>query len=209
VLQDAAVKQKIPALLPPYTATLAAWASSFAGPDKRRLSDTAREILLLELLHQYPKWRREYGDWPLADSLLALMDELTRHNCLPEQIATTLHRTTPNDSSLISGTYSPLSDEAQLVQTIFTEWLERMESEKLQDLSMQYLEGLNLDPKTSRTPKINLTDSRHRRSGIRSPVVHFSEYASKRKRTGKSRCTLCNVIGPYLRIGRGLSSRSS
>ena len=70
MLQQQAALQGYSALLPPTTTTLAAWACRFAGKEKRCLSAIGREILLLDLLNDFPAWRNRYSVWPLIDMFI-------------------------------------------------------------------------------------------------------------------------------------------
>ncbi len=142
LLQEQATQKGFSALLPPYTGTPASWAGCFISSDKRRLSPTAREILLLDLLQDHPQWRRQYGDWPLADSLLALFDELTLHQCeLPENpdgLIRQLARTGGADMD----DFSPFSSEARMVHALWGAWRERLGADGLEDQTLQFTDGL-------------------------------------------------------------------
>ncbi|MBI5782948.1 MAG: hypothetical protein HZA69_04330, partial [Gammaproteobacteria bacterium] len=142
ILWEQAALTGFSALLPPFTGTLTSWATRFANTDKRRLSTTAREILLLDLLHDYPQWRREYGDWPLADSLLELFDDLALHECrLPENSAGLIRQIAASHDAEIDD-LSPFSDEAQLVHVLWGAWRERLGGNDLQDQTLQFTDGL-------------------------------------------------------------------
>jgi ATP-dependent helicase/nuclease subunit B len=141
LLLDQAVPQGYSALRPPYTGTPASWTGQFTDTNKRLLSGTARELLLLELLEDFPQWRREYGDWPLADSLLALFDELTLHNAeLPADPHELLRQLVRRDADLDD--VSPFGDEAQIVQLLWSAWRERLNVKALEDQTRQYTQGL-------------------------------------------------------------------
>lgn len=142
ILREQAALKNFTALLPPFTGTLASWATRFANSNMRRLSTTAREILLLDVLHDYPHWRRAYGDWPLADSLLALFDDLALQECrLPENPADLIRQIAP-DHDAGTGDVSPFSDEAQLVHVLWGAWRERLKRNDLQDQTLQFTDGL-------------------------------------------------------------------
>lgn len=142
ILREQAALKEFSALLPPFTGTLTSWASRFANIDKRRLSTTAREILLLDLLHDYPQWRRAYGDWPLADSLLALFDDLALHECrLPESPADLIQKISASHAAALDDV-SPFSEEAQLVHLLWDAWRQRLEKKNLQDQTLQFTDGL-------------------------------------------------------------------
>ena len=137
ILREQAALRDFPALLPPLAGTLTSWAARFADGDKHRLSATAREMLLLDMLHDYPQWRRDYGAWPLADSLLELFDELALHECrLPENSAGLIRQIAGIDN------LAPFSDEAQLVHALWSAWRERLGESHLQDQTLQFTDGL-------------------------------------------------------------------
>lgn len=141
LLLDQAAQTGHSALRPPYTGTLASWAGRCAAADRRLLSGTARELLLLELLEDYPQWRREYGDWPLADSLLTLFDELTLHDAdLPADPHGLLQSLASRGAQF--NDVSPFSDEAQMVQLLWNAWRERLNVKSLEDRTRQYTQGL-------------------------------------------------------------------
>ena len=142
ILREQAALKDFSALLPPFTGTLTAWATRYADGDKHRLSTTAHEILLLGLLHDYPQWRREHGDWPLADSLLELFDDLALHECrLPDDPDDLMRKVIASRGADIDD-FSPFSDEAQLVHTLWSAWRERLRADNLQDQALQFTDSL-------------------------------------------------------------------
>jgi ATP-dependent helicase/nuclease subunit B len=141
LLRAQAEQKDFPALLPPVTGTLASWATRFAGDDKHHLSSTARQILLLDLLHDYPRWLRQYGDWPLVDSLLALFDELALHAGRLSGNADSIRKIFARHGA-DTDDFSPFSDEAQLVQELWNAWRERLTKNNLQDPVRRYTDGL-------------------------------------------------------------------
>ncbi|GAB4509876.1 MAG: hypothetical protein Tsb0026_10850 [Sulfuricaulis sp.] len=137
ILREQVALKNFSALLPPFTGTPTSWTARFADGDKHRLSKTAREILLLDLLHDYPQWRRAYGDWPLADSLLELFDDLTLHDCrMPGNPAVLIRQMAEMDD------LSPFGDESQLVHTLWSAWRERLRANNQQDQALQFTDGL-------------------------------------------------------------------
>lgn len=142
VLQEQAVQRGYTALLPPCAGTLASWACRFADENKHRLSATAREILLLDLLNDFPAWRDQYDAWPLIDSLLSLFDELTLHRCqLPDDPAGFLRQIAKGYGADIDE-LSPFGDEARLVHALWGAWRARLLKNNLQDQALQTTEGL-------------------------------------------------------------------
>jgi len=141
LLRAQAEQKGFPALLPPVTGTLTSWAARFAGDDQRQLSSTARQILLLDLLHDYPRWLRQYGDWPLVDSLLTLFDELALHAGRLSDDADSIRHVLAGHGA-DTDDFSPFSDEAQLVQELWNAWRERLAKNNLQDPVRRYTDGL-------------------------------------------------------------------
>ncbi|MHB1141041.1 MAG: PD-(D/E)XK nuclease family protein [Sulfuricaulis sp.] len=141
LLRAQAEQKAFPALLPPVTGTLTSWATRFAGDDQRQLSSTARQILLLDLLHDYPRWLRQYGDWPLVDSLLALFDELALHAGRLSGNADSIRHVLAGQGT-DTDDFSPFSDEAQLVQELWNAWRARLAKNNLQDPVRRYTDGL-------------------------------------------------------------------
>lgn len=142
ILREQAARKNYPALLPPFTGTLTSWAARFADSAKHRLSTAAREILLFDLLHDYPPWRREYGDWPLADSLLELFDGLALHECrLPDKADDLIQKHAESHGADMDD-FSPLNDESRLVHTLWNAWRERLQKNNLQDQALQFIDGL-------------------------------------------------------------------
>lgn len=130
------------ALLPPDVGTLTAWARRHAGAEQQALSDTAREILLRDLLGEIPAWSRQYDTWPLVDSLLALFDELTLHGCrVPDEPAGFLLRVAKNLAAKMDED-SPFADEARLVHALWTAWRTRLAKNHWQDSPLQVTDGL-------------------------------------------------------------------
>ncbi len=134
------------ALLVPYCGTLATWTRQFSDSNKRPLGETAREIVLLELLNNFPEWRGHYNAWPLVDSLLALFDELTRHQCefsADSEVFIRRLRGHLNADEIL--TYE---DEARLVHAIWTAWRKRLHKDDRQDQAMQIMDGLHRSPQS-------------------------------------------------------------
>ncbi|MBI3546957.1 MAG: PD-(D/E)XK nuclease family protein [Gammaproteobacteria bacterium] len=141
ILREQAARAGYPALLAPYCGTLAAWARQFSDDNKRSLTSSAREILLLGLLNDFPEWRDHYSAWPLIDSLLTLFDELTRHRCdisadteaFVRQLRN--YRANPDD-------FFTYEDEVRLVHRLWSAWRETLHKNQLQDQTLQTIDGL-------------------------------------------------------------------
>ncbi|MHB8624038.1 MAG: PD-(D/E)XK nuclease family protein [Sulfuricaulis sp.] len=142
ILQEQAAQLGYPAIFPPRTGTLSSWACQFAGNNKRRLSVTAREILLLEILNGLPTWRRHYDAWPLINSLFALFDELSLYHCrLPDDPADFLQRLA-NQHNSAGDELSPFDNEARLVRVLWDTWREHLLKNNLQDQTLAMIDGL-------------------------------------------------------------------
>lgn len=129
------------ALLPPYTGTLSAWASTFVD-GSRRLSDTACEAVLLEALQEHPELARRWGTWPLVDSLLALFDEMTRNQSAPTEDLQVFTRVLADG---YGAPYPPpvsLSEEARLAHSLWTAWRRQLAAGRLQDPAGAHADGL-------------------------------------------------------------------
>lgn len=141
LLRSQAEQKGFSALLPPVTGTLASWVARFAGDDQRPLSATARQMLLLDLLHDYPRWLRQYGDWPLVDSLLALFEELAQHAGRLYDDVDSIRQVISRHGADMED-FSPFSDEARLVQELWNAWRVRLAKGNLQDPVRRYTDGL-------------------------------------------------------------------
>ncbi len=142
ILQEQAAQRGYPALLPPYAGTLASWIGPFASDDKRRLSATAREILLLELLNDLPAWRNYYNAWPLINSLFALFDELTLYQCQLPDDPTGFFQQIANRYGTDKDGLSPFENEAHLVHVLWGTWREYLLKNNFQDQTLQMIDGL-------------------------------------------------------------------
>ena len=130
------------ALLPPYIGMLSAWARRHASENQQPLSETAREILLRDLLGEIPAWSHQYDAWPLVDSLLTLFDELTLQRCqLPDEPDRFLLQIAKKIVAEMDEA-SPFVDEARLVHALWTAWRARLAKNHWQDLPLQITDGL-------------------------------------------------------------------
>lgn len=134
--------RKLPALLPPTTTTLAAWAHRHADPTQRSLSGTARAWTLYEVLRDYPKLSRRFGVWPLIDSLLVLFDELSRQQQSLPVTLNDFQRQLADGYGTEHNRLAPLADEAELVFTLWQAWQQYLVDNRLQDSSTVLADGL-------------------------------------------------------------------
>ncbi|MEK7796420.1 MAG: hypothetical protein AAB315_03100, partial [Pseudomonadota bacterium] len=134
--------RKLPALLPPATMTLAAWAQCHADPAQRHLSDMARAWTLYDVLRSHPKLSRRFGAWPLIDSLLILFDELNhQRQSLPVTLGD-FQRQLADGYGIKHNRLAPLENEAELVFTLWQAWQQHLADNRLQDSSTVLADGL-------------------------------------------------------------------
>jgi ATP-dependent helicase/nuclease subunit B len=142
ILREQAAQHGYAALLPPDTGTLASWAGRFAGENKRRLSATAREIVLLDLLNDRRDGHDQYRVWPLIDSLLALFDELTLYQCQWPDDADGFIRQIARHYANGKEDFAPFDNEARLVHSLWGAWRRRLMQGNFQDQTLQLMDGL-------------------------------------------------------------------
>ncbi len=142
ILLGAAAERGHSALIPPTIDTLAGWVRRFQDTSRAPLSDNARELLLVQALQDFPALRRQYGTWPLIDSLLPLFDELVLNRV---HIGTS----EPEFGELLTQAYGasaqvaePLGQESRLVFRLWQAWQETLEAEHTSDRSRSYVESL-------------------------------------------------------------------
>ena len=134
--------RKLPALLPPATMTLAAWARRHADPAQRRLSDTARAWTLYDVLRSHPKLSQRFGTWPLIDSLLTLFDELNHQRQSLPVTLDDFQRQLADGYGIKHNRLAPLKNEAELVFTLWQAWQQHLVDNRLHDSSTVLADGL-------------------------------------------------------------------
>lgn len=138
-LLDVAQEQGIQALIPPVTTSMTSWLEQFR-PDKRVLNHNEQELLLLQALAEFPHYLERYGTWPLVDSLLSLFQELTLNNgtiCADE----TSFRESVEAAYGTAG-LTPLSDEANLVHTLWMAWQTELAQRGVMDSATAHVAAL-------------------------------------------------------------------
>jgi ATP-dependent helicase/nuclease subunit B len=141
-LLDAAAARGIEALLAPETATLHGWLQTFGDDRYRHVSGSARELLLLEALIEHPTLAKRWGAWALADSLLALFDELTlNHSLIPADLDTFIQQLSDGYGTR-GPPLTPLSEEAHLVYTLWGAWQRQLAADGVHDTTARILHGL-------------------------------------------------------------------
>lgn len=121
------------ALLPPFVGTFAVWARQFSIEAGRTLSQTAREVLLLQALQQHPGLYGETPPWPLIDSLLTLFDELAANGRTLPDDPKALERVLAAGYGISDQIPQPLSNEARLLHVLWQAWQEHLRDRGLQD----------------------------------------------------------------------------
>ncbi|MEK7260699.1 MAG: hypothetical protein AAB068_01530, partial [Pseudomonadota bacterium] len=134
--------RKLPALLPPATMTLAAWAQCHADPAQRHLSDMARAWTLYDVLRSRPKLSRRFGTWPLIDSLLILFDELNHQRQSLPVTLDDFQRQLADGYGIKHNRLAPLENEAELVFTLWQAWQQHLADNRLRDSSTVLADGL-------------------------------------------------------------------
>lgn len=122
--------------------TLRDWIESRVPDTATPLSDPARQLLLVEALRSHRGLFGEDDPWRIADSLLELFDELSRHRIpLPhntEQLAERMTR-----GYRIAGTPpEPLTREAFIVHRLWQAWQEQTTAREQRDPWQHYLNKL-------------------------------------------------------------------
>ncbi|MDX1489227.1 MAG: hypothetical protein R3268_13540, partial [Acidiferrobacterales bacterium] len=142
-LLNAAAARDIEGLLAPETATLHGWLQTFGDDCYRHLSGSARELLLLEALVEHPALAERWGAWVLADSLLALFDELTlNHSPIPDDLQTLIQRLSEG-YGISEPPLAPLSEEAHLVYTLWRAWQRQLAADGVRDTAARIGDGLH------------------------------------------------------------------
>jgi ATP-dependent helicase/nuclease subunit B len=147
LLQEARCRGQA-ALLGPAISTLTAWATERIRLDLPILAEQARELALIEALLEHPAIVRQATPWSLARDLLALFDELTLQRVslpaeLGELIARLQHGYAVGDT-----VPPPLSQEAQLVFTLWHAWHDQLQGEGRLDVTAAYVTRLALSLET-------------------------------------------------------------
>lgn len=132
----------IDALIPPFTGTLSYWLKTVIQPDRRALTHSTAELLLLDALNDHPRLCKQYGAWPLIDSLLALFNELERNQLTLPDSADELLTLLSNGYDINNPGLMPLSSEARLVHTLWKAWRQQLHSHNIIDEAQWMALGL-------------------------------------------------------------------
>jgi ATP-dependent helicase/nuclease subunit B len=142
ILLEAASARGTDALIPPAIENLQNYISRSDDPSHTSLSQTGRELILMQALEDLPGLRSQYGTWPLIDSLLPLFDELTL-NQVP--IAESQEEFTSDVVKAYGGSAPVpelLSQEAALVYRLWQAWQEELQNRNTRDRSGAYVDAL-------------------------------------------------------------------
>jgi ATP-dependent helicase/nuclease subunit B len=130
------------ALLGPTIERLDDWLTGFATGTRRVLDRSAQELVLAEALRDTSPLYADTDPWLLADQLLTLFDELTRHQIpIPVDVDSFNHQL-----QLSYGIDSPspsLQQETYILHTLWHAWRQQLAAEQCIDPASAYLEQLN------------------------------------------------------------------
>ena len=139
LLLERAAAKGYGALLGPRIQLLHEWVNELPLPGRRVIRDHARELLLVEALHEHRGLFGQGNLWALADSLLALFDEMTLNRVgLPpslEEFRARLVRGYGADTAALDA----LTLEARIVYTLWNAWHDQMQARRVIDAPTAYL----------------------------------------------------------------------
>jgi len=121
------------ALLPPTIASREDWLRDLQ-PALRTFSIRQRDLVFFSLLQRFPQLTARYGTWPLIDGLLALFDAITLNRSpLPATTADFEQQLAKGYGLSRAKRLAALSDEAQLVHTLYRAWHEDLQRQETLD----------------------------------------------------------------------------
>ncbi len=139
LLLDRAAAKDCRALLGPRIHLLHEWVGELPLSGQRVIGDHARELLLVEALHEHRGLFGQGNLWALADSLLALFDEMTLNRVgLPpslEEFRARLVLGYGADTAALDA----LTLEARIVHTLWNAWHDQMQARHVIDAPTAYL----------------------------------------------------------------------
>jgi len=135
---------ELPAIIPPWSGTLKAWASKFSHnehDDYSIINSYARQLLFIEALQQYPNLFKEENQWQVTQALLSLFDELSLNQInifsSPEEWNEQLQQ-----AYGLNHQHQHLLNESKLVHTLWFAWQQQLRENKLYDETGDYLSRL-------------------------------------------------------------------
>ena len=131
------------ALIGPYIGSMQQWVTQhidLGNTSSQIINQQARQLLLLEALHQHPDLFREENAWQVCDSLLSLFDELGQGENIQidgsEQAWRKRLQQAYGDSKL---ELPQLNYEARIVHSLWQAWQQQIEALDILDDSSAYL----------------------------------------------------------------------
>ena len=135
---------ELPAIIPPWSGTLKAWADIFCHNehiDYSLINSYARQLLFIEALQQYPNLFKEENQWQVTQALLSLFDELSLNQInifsSPEEWNKQLQQ-----AYGLNTQHQHLLNESKLVHTLWFAWQQQLSENKLYDETSDYLSRL-------------------------------------------------------------------
>jgi ATP-dependent helicase/nuclease subunit B len=135
---------ELPAIIPPWSGTLKAWANKFSHnehDDYSLINSHARQLLFIEALQQYPNLFKEENQWQVTQALLSLFDELSLNQInifsSPEEWNEQLQQ-----AYGLNDQHQHLLNESKLVHTLWFAWQQQLSENRLYDETSDYLSRL-------------------------------------------------------------------
>jgi ATP-dependent helicase/nuclease subunit B len=141
------------ALLGPEIDTLSQWVRRQAASGPSVISEVQRELMLVEALVAHSYLYGQGSPWTLADSLLALFDELAAcYIRLPDNLDDFVQRLSAayDISPHNLANNDALTGEARLVHTLWRAWQQQLQDAGINDRHTDYLRRLAAIPQRSR-----------------------------------------------------------
>ncbi len=123
------------AVLLPNCTTLRQWAFTNNVPHKPVLSQYARELILVDAINQQPNLFSNANPWAIASELFALFDGMALNDVDQTRLDDYLCKSS-------SRTSTTLSQEAELVTTLWKAWQEQLSHENVLDPIDAYIQAL-------------------------------------------------------------------
>ncbi len=130
------------ALLGPELVTFDVWLRAFIPDDLKICSEQSRLLILVEALLNSPKLLGQANAWTLADSLLALFDELTLNRISLDSDIKTFESQLAKWYQLNHSNLQGLHHEAELVHRLWHAWHTQLKAEGLTDPAAAQLMAL-------------------------------------------------------------------
>jgi ATP-dependent helicase/nuclease subunit B len=138
------VNDELPAIIPPWSGTLKAWAEKFSHnehDDYSLINSYARQLLFIEALQQYPTLFKEENKWQVTQALLSLFDELSLNQINIFSSSEKWNEQLQQAYGL-NDQHQHLLNESKLVHTLWFAWQQQLSENKLYDETSDYLSRL-------------------------------------------------------------------